>query len=68
MLSKYLGLRLSDAEALLKEENIAYTVVRSEPDWKKDPVIGPLRVIRVRETGTALELVCCPVADPFANE
>ncbi len=78
-LSPYLGMRLSEAEPLLAAADVSYTVVRTEPDWKKDPVIGPLRIIRVRElpggdeTGgkhanATLELVCCPVPDPFAKE
>jgi hypothetical protein len=67
-LSPYLGMRLSEAEPLLRAAGIAYTVVRTEPDWKKDPVTGPLRIIRVRERTDALELVCCPVPDPFAQE
>ena len=66
--SPYLGMRLAEAEPLLRAAGLAYTVVRTEPDWKKDPVQGPLRVIRVREAAGALELVCCPVPDPFAAE
>jgi hypothetical protein len=75
-LSPYLGLRLAEAEPLLAAAGVSYTVVRTEPDWKKDPVTGPLRIIRVRELAAAggscgtpaLELVCCPVPDPFAAE
>ena len=67
-MSPYLLMRLSEAEPLLAAAGVSYTVVRTEPDWKKDPVQGPLRIIRVRETAGALELVCCPVPDPFAAE
>ena len=74
-MSPYLGMRLSEAEPLLAAAGVSYTVVRTEPDWKKDPVIGPLRIIRVRElpggaeeAAATLELVCCPVPDPFAKE
>ena len=82
-LSPWLGMRLSDAEPLLAAAGVSYAVVRTEPDWKKDPVKGPLRIIRVRAipreqpdggadgsnaSETALELVCCPVPDPFAAD
>ncbi len=76
-LSPYLGMSLAEAEPLLLAEGTAFTVVRTEPDWKKDPVEGPLRIIRVRtlpaegEDGSRarlLELVCCPVPDPFAAD
>ena len=72
VLSRYLGMRLSEAEPLLRASETPYTVVLSGPDWKREPVQGTLRIIRVRETEEgpegALELVCCPVADPFAGE
>ena len=72
-------MRLSEAEPLLEAAGLSYTVVRTEPDWKKDPIVGPLRIIRVRElpggndndadgARVTLELVCCPVPDPFAKE
>jgi|GEM_PF-4514647 len=69
-LSPWLGMRLSDAEPLLAAAGVSYAVVRTEPDWKKDPVKGPLRIIRVRERAAdgTLELVCCPVPDPFAAD
>ena len=72
-LSPYLGMRLAEAEPLLRAAGLAYTVVRTEPDWKKDPIVGPLRIICVRERlsggdGARLELICCPVSDPFERE
>ena len=65
MQSPYLGMRLADAENLLKKAGIPYEIRESAPDWKKNPMEGELRIIRVDESGNEqqkLILVVCRVS------
>ena len=63
-LSEYLGLRLEEAEALLKARGKEYCVKTIAPFYKgkaKPVEEGDFRIVKVEEDGEALKLTVCSI-------
>ena len=61
---EYLGLELSEAEALLKSRGIVYRVDLIAPFYKGQPKPmeeGDFRIVKLKETEAGLELTACRV-------
>ena len=59
-----LGWRAEEAERLLREQGFDVEIVITTPTVRQ-PVEGPLRVIRQEMQGEACVLTACRVTDPY---